>query len=385
MPPQDLPQGVFPPSGTLSDGAAFSLNRVGGTYCWEPFDRPVPNLEAAQTGLDNRATDSDNEAQRMRYQAKGNELLKNGRVAVLMFAGGESTRYGAFRGNERLWLPSGNTTLFGLQGAKIATLRRHYKKAVPWLVLTSSAVHQETQLAFERGNWFGMPSNEVFLFPQQSLPVLDEQFQPIRQGWMYRVSPTGHGGMLRALAESGALRRLQEEKIEHLYSFIYPNVLDRICDPVLLGYHAIEGCDATIKAIQECPKGQKMGRVKRAGDMTVIREYYHLPDDEPGPASIGDYLWKVSFLRECWEKFSQAGTDLPYYTLKRPDPERGGDLWKLEQFAFDLLWETKKTGLVLVSEKAEYCPIKRPTDLPVAQKAVEDAYPNGEFLPPGSE
>jgi UDP-N-acetylglucosamine/UDP-N-acetylgalactosamine diphosphorylase len=192
--------------------------------------------------------------------------------------------------------------------------------------------------------------------------VLDAQLMPIPlTDGAYLESPAGHGGMLAALNASGVLLRLRERGVEYLFQFQYPNVLERICDPLMLGYHFLEGHEVTTKAVYEYLPSEKMGRCVEVGRALRIIEYHALADVPLAswwhsvPASIGTYVWSLAFLEQCLA----TGVQLPYHpVLHRGVVDVPGPLQKVEQFVFDLFPYATNVGL-LISERADsYAAVK---------------------------
>jgi UDP-N-acetylglucosamine pyrophosphorylase len=296
------------------------------------------------------------------YREAGLQLLRRGKVAVLMVAGGMSTRMGLsmLRGN----LPIGPVTartIFRLHGETIAALQRRFALRLPWLVMTSSAVHDATVSTFQKERFFGVTPEDVWFFLQAMLPVLDSRLDPVPvPDGAYLEGPIGHGGMLAALSASGMLHKLKEHGVEYLFHFQYPNVLERICDPVMLGYHQLGGYEATTKAVCEYRPSEKMGRCVVVGEALRVVEYYTLTGAPPDswwhtvPASIGTHVWSLAFLERCLA----TGVQLPYH----PVPHHGGGdasrpLWKVEQFVFDL-FPYAATGLTITDRADEYASVK---------------------------
>lgn len=314
----------------------------------------------------------------------GIQLLRNGMVAVLMVAGGMSTRMSntGLRGN----LPIGPVTgrsIFRLQGEKVAAIKRRYSPQMPWLVMTSSAVHDETIQSFRKAGFFGVAQDDVWFFQQASLPVFDTNQNPVQlTNGTYLESPIGHGGMLDAINTSGLLHRLRKQGIEYLFYFQFPNVLERVCDPVMLGYHHMSGFDVTTKAISKYRPAEKMGSIVEVKGLLRIVEYHFLRDVpldswwHKVPANIGTHIWNVSLIEKCIKE----GIQLPYHVV----PHHGAinapaPLQKVEQFIFDLLVHASATGLVIVARDEEYAPVKSMTgtdSLESGRKALSRLYCN---------
>jgi len=329
------------------------------------------------------------------YATVGRQLLLDGRVGVLMLAGGISQRmsHPGLRGNLPV-CPLSNHTIFRIHGAKIAALdRRCFKQSgrhIPWLVLASEEVKEETEATFRKEDYFGLDARDVTFLVQPSLPVLGEDMEPvIDPSGVARRHPTGHGGLIEALRrKKDALDRLD---IEHVFCFIYPNVLERILDPVMLGYHAtggrpdlgrgtegwsLGGFEFTTKGIsnREYAPGESLGRIVSVGGSLQIVEYrdVNLLDDEMQflwntvPASTATHVWSVPFLKRC--------RDYPEEVRLLFHPICKGGVWHVEQYVFDLLPHAKRSGLVLVPRAEQYYPVKTPDDLPRARQALAQVY-----------
>jgi UDP-N-acetylglucosamine/UDP-N-acetylgalactosamine diphosphorylase len=297
------------------------------------------------------------------YEEIGRKLLNKNKVAVLMLAGGLSTRLGlnVLRGN----LPVGPVTkrsIFRLQGEKIAAIRERYAPDLLWFVMTSPDVHQATIDSFEDEGYFGVPSDSVYFFPQTSFPVVDEEGQPVLlPDGRYMEAPSGHGDLLKALECSGLLERLQGEGIDYLFHFQYPNVLENVCDPVMIGYHHVGKFGVTVKAITNYSSEEPVGRCVEVEGKLQIIEYHFCEDSisslvwDTAPASTGTFVWSISFLSQCVEKCINP----PFYVLPCNLPANSNKpLYKIEQLVFDLLPYSSKSGLMVVRRNEEYAPIK---------------------------
>ena len=298
------------------------------------------------------------------YEAEGLRLLGENKMAVLMVAGGLSTRLGppGLRGNLSIG-PVTDRTLFRLQGEKIAALKERYAPELLWLVLTSPQVHEDTVTTFEREAFFGVPEQSVCFFQQQSFPVLDANGDPVTlPDGSYLEVPGGHGGMFGALRASGLLARLHDTGIEHLLYFQYPNVLEQIFDPVMLGYHHLRNHDATVKAIMQYTPNETLGKCAVVNDRVVILEYHFLegldsqdPLWHQFPASAGTLIWRVAFLKRS----ADMGIELPFHVLPhRLSPESPAIGFKIEQFVFDLMPHTRQNGIVVAQRAEAFAPLK---------------------------
>jgi len=294
-------------------------------------------------------------------RAAGLNLLATGKVAVLMAAGGISTRMCRQLRGELMIGPVTNRTIFRLQGEAIAALQQRYAPGLPWIVLLSQEVDEVTRAAFEREHFFG--ATNVRFIRQRSFPVLDEHDRPVRTPGSgqsgYLTSPGGHGGMFEAICRSGELARLIERGIEYLFYFQYPNVLEQICDPVLLGRHHNGGApfDVTTKAIARCQpeESQRMGRVVEVEGKARIIEYWDLSEElRDAPGSMGTHVWSLRFLDEC----RAAGVVLPMHTVAHREPDCDAGWHKHEQWIFDLLDHASSSRVAIASREDHFAPVK---------------------------
>jgi UDP-N-acetylglucosamine/UDP-N-acetylgalactosamine diphosphorylase len=302
----------------------------------------------------------------------GRQVLRDGRVAVLTLAGGRSTRMGGrFRGDIPVG-PVSKRTLLELHGERIAAIRSRHAPKLRWLILTSESTHEPVRQALLRRHHFGLPERDVWLFSQQSLPVLDDHLDPLRLSDGALVCcPTGHGGVLGALRDGGLIDRLALYGVDYLFAFQYPNALERICDPVMLGFHDRNLHDVTVKAFSEVLPGERVGRLVTLAGRTVVIEYHAVTSPEqarllaPQPMYSGTAVWSLAFLRRC----VRTRLELPFHVVPHTEPGQLKQVWKAEQFIFDLLDHSGSTGVVLGRRGGEYATVKSETGIDSAEAA----------------
>jgi UDP-N-acetylglucosamine/UDP-N-acetylgalactosamine diphosphorylase len=287
----------------------------------------------------------------------GEGLLRSGKVAVMMAAGGGSTRMGGalLRG----LLPVGPVTgrsLFQLQAEKIIALRRRFDAHLRWFVMTSPSVHTATLAAFERE---GIVREAEFI-QQASLPVVGNDLQPIYSAeGQPLMAPTGHGGMFQALVTNRLIEELVVQQVNCLFFFQYPNLLENVCDPVMIGLHHVGDHDFTVKGFVDYEPDERVGRIAETdAGLRVIEYYYSRSQNQLPhvllPANMGTYVMSLDFLRRC----SVNGVSLPWHRVALNSSPAASIRWKAEQFVFDLLLFAQRTGLLLCERRREYAPIK---------------------------
>ncbi len=194
------------------------------------------------------------------------------------------------------------------------------------------------------------------------------------------MSPTGHGRVLDALHKSDLVRRLIEQGVTYLFYFQYPNVLEQICDPVMLGYHHLGDFSVTTKAVDAYRPDERMGRCIETSTGLRIIEYHYLKEEPPDswihtvPASIGTHVFNTSFLDACFRN----GVQLPYHKVQhRGVYDAPAPFQKVEQFIFDLMSFAPRIGLVQSDRNNCYYIVKRRyglNSLEEGKKALSQLY-----------
>ena len=115
-----------------------------------------------------------------RWYQSGLDFVADGKVAVVLMAGGQGTRLGssAPKGCFNVGLPS-EKSLFQIQAERIWKVqqlaeKKHGKKnvVIPWYVMTSGPTRQPTEKFFQEHNYFGLGENDVTIFEQGTLPCI---------------------------------------------------------------------------------------------------------------------------------------------------------------------------------------------------------------------
>jgi UDP-N-acetylglucosamine/UDP-N-acetylgalactosamine diphosphorylase len=214
-------------------------------------------------------------------RAAGETALAEGRVGVIMLAGGLATRMG---GTHRLELTIGpvtERTLLDLQLHKIAAVTARYGTTIPVVVVTSEVTTAYTEGLLARYRFGGLSPDHFRIAVQPCLPVVDAGGTPASdEAGAPMTAPAGHGSTLSALKDSEAVAWLKAAGVDHAFCFQYPNAMEVICDPDLIGTHELAKLDATLKAVPALEAGGRVGRLAIAatGGLHVI-EYYRIEAD----------------------------------------------------------------------------------------------------------
>ncbi|HLL91130.1 MAG TPA: UDPGP type 1 family protein [Tepidisphaeraceae bacterium] len=309
---------------------------------------------------------------------RGEELLRAGKVACFLVAGGQGTRLG-YDGpkGEFPVTPIRNKPLFQVFAEGILAASRDYGRPVPWYVMTSETNDAATRAFFQKHNHFGLDPRNVTFFVQGMMPAFGMDGRMLLESKdSLALSADGHGGSLRALKRTGALDDMAKRGVEHLSYFQVDNALVHVVDPLFVGLHDLTGSEMSSKGLPKANALEKVGNfVVGDGKLQVI-EYSDLPESlavQTNPdgglkfnvGSIGIHALRVGFI----EQLNAGGQlKLPWHRAEKKVPhvdEQGRELKpdkpnavKLEQFVFDAI-PLAKNAIVYMTERAEeFSPVK---------------------------
>jgi UDP-N-acetylglucosamine/UDP-N-acetylgalactosamine diphosphorylase len=311
-------------------------------------------------------------------QARGQELLRGGKIAAFLVAGGQGTRLG-YDGPKGQYAvtPIRKKPLFQVFAEQLAGRGREAGRAIPWYVMTSEANDAATRAFFESNKYFGLDRADVFIFPQGMMPAfgMDGKLLLAERDSL-ALSPDGHGGSLRALHKSGALADMRRRGVQHLSYFQVDNPLVHCVDPLFLGMHDLTGSEMSSKTIAKAHPLERVGNFVFGDVRLQVIEYSDLPaklaeavDANGRPlfnaASIGIHALSVAFV----ERLNASGRlSLPWHRAEKKVACLGesGEVIKpqspnavkLEQFVFDAIPLAERPLLFQTERGEEFSPVK---------------------------
>jgi UDP-N-acetylglucosamine/UDP-N-acetylgalactosamine diphosphorylase len=309
---------------------------------------------------------------------RGLQLVRDGKVAAFLVAGGQGTRLG-YEGpkGEFPVTPIKNKPLFQVFAEQLRAWSRDVGKPVPWYVMTSEQNDAATRAFFQKNAHFGIDPKNVFFFQQGMMPAFSMDGKLLlAEKDSLALSPDGHGGSLRALDRSGALADMRRRGVEHLSYFQVDNPLVHCINPLFLGLHDLTGSEMSSKTIPKAHPLEKVGNFVVGDGVLQVIEYSDLSEDlakQTNPngslrfnaGSIAIHALRVSFI----ERLNAGGhLRLPWHRAEKKVPyvdERGTavkpekpNAVKLEQFVFDAI-PLAKNAIVYATDRAEeFSPVK---------------------------
>lgn len=300
----------------------------------------------------------------------GESVIREGKVACLLVAGGKATRLGlnAPKGFYEIG-PLSKKSFFQIFSEKILALSNRFGREIPFLIMTNPEDSKSVRDFFEAHRFFGLRS-PVIIFEQDLLPCLTLEGKLILKNDVELItSPNGHGNSLKKLCDTGLIDELSDMGIEFIFYFQVDNPLVKICDPLFLGFHKIEGAEVSLKVVRRKSPEEKAGTLIKKDGKTVIVEYMELDPkaleskDESGreifwALNTGIHVFTLSFLKEKESNIK----NLPYHVVERKISLQGTSeefrVVKFETFVFDSFEYARKIFAMEVLREEEFSPVK---------------------------
>lgn len=322
-----------------------------------------------------------------KYWNLGMKALSQGKVAVMLLAGGQGTRlkYDGPKGTYNMGLPSGKT-IFQIHAERIKNISERAGHAIPWYIMTSPGNNDITSKFFKDNNYFGLNPEDVKFFIQTTLPSMDEEGKILlssKDG--ISLNPDGGGGCFTSLFKAGLLSDMKERGVEHVFLFGVDNVLARIADPYFIGFAIDQDLDISSKSVLKKYKDEKVGVFAKKDGMPTVIEYTEIPKsllegygDEDFPFRSGNiltHLLKLSFIEKCVGKkphYHVAHKEISYIdkdgNLIKPTAPNA---YKYEAFYFDLFKLGDGMSILNVKREEEFSPVKNLTGVDSKDSALE--------------
>lgn len=327
---------------------------------------PLPCREIASMSQDERE----------RLESIGKNAISENKVCAVTVAGGQGTRLGhdGPKGTYSIGLPSGRS-LFNILCDKLIRLCNENKGRIPWYIMTSTENNGQTVEFFEKNNYFGYPKEDVTFFIQGMLPIVDSKTGKIllRGKGEVAMGADGHGGVFKAMLDSGVLADMKKRGAEYVFLCGIDNVLVQMANPLFIGFAIDENTDCASKGIIKRDPYEKAGVFCYNNGKPAVVEYTELNDElrfakydngeyKYGDINILNYVFKFSVLNNI------ANVGLPYHTafkkapfvnddgvVVKPEKENG---YKFETFIFDAFSQLNSMSVLRGVREEEFAPVK---------------------------
>lgn len=340
---------------------------------------------------------SEIKAREQEFREEGTALIKAGKTAALLLAGGMGTRLGSDA--PKGMYDIGETRHVYIFQRLIENLLQVVRETDTWVrlfVMTSEKNHDATVAFLKEHDFFGYREELVFFFRQNMAPACDFNGKLyMEEKGRISTSPNGNAGWYSSLLRAGLGRILEDEGIEWINVFAVDNVLQRILDPCFVGATSLAGVSVGAKVVKKAAPDEKVGVICLEDGRPSIVEYYELSkemmeekDENGEPAYhfgvILNYLFHVPEL--------SAVTDdkMPLHVVEKKIPcldEKGNPVkpekpngYKFEQLVLDMIRQLGSCLPYEVVREKEFAPIKNPTGVDSVESARVLCKQNGIML-----
>ncbi|ETW01652.1 hypothetical protein H310_06277 [Aphanomyces invadans] len=317
------------------------------------------------------------------WRALGYNAINRGEVAAMILAGGQGTRLG-FDGPKGMYdigLLS-KKSLFQLFAERVLRIQKNAKKhgriahdpVVQLYIMTSRMNHDTTTTFFEENEFFGLKASQVTFFPQGTLPCLTKTGH-IMLETPHKIARAsdGNGGVFTAMLKHNVLQKMTQANVQHLHVFSVDNALNKVADPVFLGYCIDKQAEIGNKVVWKTNPEEKVGVVAKKDNKFCVVEYSELDAQNAqlvdqttgklvyGAGNICNHYFSVPFLTR-----TLATLDLPYHIAMKNIPSvslhdttsKTFPGMKLEAFIFDIFAAATQMAVLEVAREDEFAPVK---------------------------
>ncbi len=338
--------------------------------------------------------------EKMDYEEKGIEAIKNNKFAVVTMAGGQGTRLGhnGPKGTFDLGLES-HKSIFEILCDTMKDAWKKYDTVVPWYIMTSRENNDATVKFFEDHNYFGYPKKSIKFFKQGELPMIDTEGKILLdENGMVKEASNGHGGTLESMDKCKIIDEMKSEGIEWVFISGVDNVLAKLVDPLLLGMSIENNVMGAVKSVEKTDPKERVGVFCRKNKKIGVVEYTEISEemanmrDNYGSLVYGDlnavfHLYNIKALERV------SNLKLPYHTAfkkakyinkdgKLVIPEKP-NAYKFEMFIFDSFEMLDDVLVLRVKREEEFAPVKNAegSDSPeTARKLYRDYFAKVEYM-----
>ncbi|MEG0805313.1 MAG: UTP--glucose-1-phosphate uridylyltransferase [Lachnospiraceae bacterium] len=318
----------------------------------------------------------------------GLEVLKQGKVGLVLLAGGMGTRLGSddpkgmYDIGEKRPQP-----IFSRIIANLLEVTTRSETVLNLFIMTSEKNHDKTVTFFQENEYFGYPKEYIYFFPQEMAPATDFEGKVyLEEKGRIATSPNGNGGWFTSMGKAGLWNVLKEQNILWLNVFAVDNVLQRMADPIFIGAVTAGNYATGSKVIKKADPEEKVGVICLEDGKPSIVEYYELTQQmltEKGPDGTLSYNFGVilNYLFHVEELYSIVQKKLPLHVVEKKIPYINKDGQRIkpqqpnghkyESLILDMIHFMDHALAFEVIREKEFAPIKNKTGIDSVESAKE--------------
>ena len=334
--------------------------------------------------------------QKEEFDKLGEEIIKNGEYAVVTMAGGQGTRLGhnGPKGTFKLDVYGKGKYLFEILVDNLQEANQKYNTIIPWYIMTSIENNKDTVEFLEKHNYFGYPKENVIIFTQSELPLVDVDGKLlISKDLKIKEASDGNGGTYSSLRASGSLADMKERGVKWVFIGGVDNALLKMADVTLLGMAIKKNVQIASKSVVKANPHEKVGVFCKMNGHPKVIEYAELPEkmaeevDENGELKYGEsHIMCNLYTIDAIEKASKE--ILMYHSAFKKNSyidEDGKEVvptepnsYKFESFIFDAFEFFDDIAILRGKREDDFAPVKNKegVDSPKTAKELYEKYWN---------
>lgn len=215
------------------------------------------------------------------FNQLGEKIIVNGQYAVVTMAGGQGTRLGHTgpKGTFKLDVYGKGKYLFEILSEDLKTANKKYNTIIPWYIMTSKENNKETVEFLEKHNYFEYDKNNVMIFEQGELPLVDiEGKLLVDKNFKIKEASNGNGGVFSSLRTTGMIADMKERGIKWVFIGGVDNVILKMADTILLGMAIDKNVEIASKSVVKANAHEKVGAFCKMNGHPKVIEYSELPE-----------------------------------------------------------------------------------------------------------
>ena len=323
------------------------------------------------------------------YKELGENIIKEGKYAVVTMAGGQGTRLGhkGPKGTFKVSVNGQEKYLFQIIVESLQKAIEEYGVAIKWYIMVSNENEKDTKTFLKEHNYFGYPEERVKFFVQGNLPLIDTNGQfIIDKNKLIKEASDGNGSIYESLKRCKILDDMKQNGIEWIFVGGVDNILLKIIDPILTGITIKENNIIASKSVVKKDPGERVGVFCKIDGKPGVIEYTELPEkmavmrDKKGELIYGEvnilsHLYSIKALEQL------ADVKLPYHVAfkkanfldenKKFVEVSEPNAYKFESFIFDAFKNYEDMSILRVKREDEFAPIKNATGSDSPETAIK--------------
>ena len=328
------------------------------------------------------------------FEELGERVITSGQYAVVTMAGGQGTRLGhpGPKGTFKLDVYGKGKYLFEILSENLKEANKKYGVVIPWYIMTSKENNDQTQEFLEKNNYFGYDKNNVMLFEQGELPLVDTEGKIlIGKDFKIKEASDGNGGVFSSLRKTGMLSDMKEREIKWVFIGGVDNAILKMADTTLLGMAIERNVQIASKSVVKANPKEKVGVFCKMNGHPKVIEYSELPEkmaeevDNNGELRFGEsHIMCNLFTIDAIEKISKE--PLIYHSAFKKNSyinEEGKEIipeepnsYKFEAFIFDSFEIFDDIAILRGKREDDFAPVKNKegVDSPKTAKELYEKY-----------